>query len=663
MRRAAVCPERLRPVLDRAAACGRVVIAGLVVVALISLLHPATVGAVDGAITSDGPLTQIITTPDLNCQVAHRDDTTMEFFGGPIGSCGTFLAANGTLYGPPILAGSVGGSTLPWTPASQAPVAGSGSRSDPYRLVTVAEAGDSGIRLEQTDSYVVGDEAYRTDLRFTNSTDADVRAIVYRAADCFLQDSDTGFGRVDDGAPACVIAPGQDARIEQWLPITEGSHYLEAGYQAVWTAIGEQTSFPDTCACDEAVDNGAGLSWQVTIPARGSVTVSHETFFSPLGRRGSVTSLRDAVPGPAEINLDPVVIASSVAIAGTIVFFVPFPATLFNSTLEEHYAEVTAWVRRVRRRAASIVAGLLAWCRRAIASRLERSSPPSAGTRGAELTAPAAAADGAVPDGGAFWSSPAGILAFVAASALLYGFLDPTFGLDVLSLATFLGLGLGMLVMLGAIAVPLWIGSRGQGLGMNASALPGTLLIALGCVILSRVADFQPGYLYGMIIGFGFTRELARREQGRLDAFATITGLVVAVGAWLLLPMVRGSSGPGEQSFVNAMLETGCATVVVAGLEGAVFGMMPLRFLPGERVRAWNRRVWMGVLGVATFAFAHILINPSSGYLADSSRTSMLTMLLLLVIFAGGSVLFWAWFRLRAPVVAPPPMAPPQDPA
>jgi hypothetical protein len=314
MRRLPVVPPRPSRLLERAAIVAQLAAAAVVALTILALARPPLVVAVDGTITSDGPLTMIATTPDLGCQVAHRDDRRFEFFGGSIGSCGTFLSLNGALYGPSILAGSAGSASLPWTQVSQAPVSGSGSGFDPFRLVTVVDAGDSGIRVEQTDSYVVGDEAYRTDVKLSNATGAEVQGILYRGGDCFLQDSDTGFGRVDAGAPACVISPAQNARIEQWLPITDGSHYLEAGYQEVWTAIGLQTSFPDTCRCDTAVDNGAGLSWEVRIPANGSLTISHDTFFSPLGRAAAGKALRDAVPGPADVSLDPVVIASSAVI-------------------------------------------------------------------------------------------------------------------------------------------------------------------------------------------------------------------------------------------------------------------------------------------------------------------------------------------------------------
>jgi hypothetical protein len=111
----------------------------------------------------------------------------------------------------------------------------------------------------------------------------------------------------------------------------------------------------------------------------------------------------------------------------------------------------------------------------------------------------------------AFWRSPLGILAFILVSALLYGLLDPTFGIDLSSLATFMGLALGMIIMVLAFGIPMFIGARTQRIGLSVRALPGTLLVAIGCVVISRVADFQPGYMYGLIIGF--TPRTGARER------------------------------------------------------------------------------------------------------------------------------------------------------
>ncbi len=75
-------------------------------------------------------------------------------------------------------------------------------------------------------------------------------------------------------------------RIEQWFPLSAGSHYIEDVYSNVWAAIGTRTPFTDSCnqCANSPVDNGAGLSWNLTIPPGGSVTRSHLTVFSPLGR-------------------------------------------------------------------------------------------------------------------------------------------------------------------------------------------------------------------------------------------------------------------------------------------------------------------------------------------------------------------------------------------
>ena len=605
--------------------------------------------AIAAEIASEGPLTRIITSPDLNCQVAHRDDVSFEFFSGELGACGTFLAVDGTLFGPAAIPSGQLGAVTSWEPVSQSGVTGNGSGGDPYRLVTTVDAGAIDLRVEQTDSYRIGEESYRTDVAITNQGPNARDAILYRAADCFLQDSDTGQGRVDDGAPGCVVSQASDARIEQWVPITGNSRYFEGRFGEVWQRIGSQQPFPNECLCDQAVDNGAGLSWDVAIRPGETVVISHLTFFSPEGRQ-STTSLRSSVPGPADISLDPVTVAASAAIAAGVVLFIPFPAALFNSTLEEHYAEVMGVVRRFRswvgRLVMSFLGGIVGRARRRVS-----------GTEHA-TGVPAAPPTEATASESLYWDTPRGILTFIALSALVYSLLDPTFGFSVLSVATFIGLAIGLVVTVLAFAIPLYLGTRRSGLGFSPHALPATLAIAIGCVIISRIADFQPGYVYGLIIGFAFSRELTKVESGRLDALAIGFGFGVAVVAWLLLPTFR-SLGGGETTFLSATLETAAATVVVAGLEAAVIGMLPVRFLPGERVRAWNQRIWIGLLGIATFAFCHILLNPQAGYLSDTTRTSLFTVIWLLALFGGGSVLFWAYFRFRRAPTAVPPVPPP----
>jgi uncharacterized membrane protein YhdT len=238
------------------------------------------------------------------------------------------------------------------------------------------------------------------------------------------------------------------------------------------------------------------------------------------------------------------------------------------------------------------------------------------------------------------------MIGFILLSALLYGFLDPTFGFSLISLATFGGLALGLLIVLLAYGLPLVFYSRKRGIALTVRALPVTLLIGIVCVLISRLVSFQPGYLYGLIIGFIFAHSVPRDLEGRAEATAAGASLLVALVAWVALAFLRGSQ-TGTEDFATALFEAASVTIVVAGLENAVFAMLPLRFMPGAAVYGWNRRVWIVLIALGLFGFAHVLLNPSAGYLADTTRTSFFTLVLLLIGFGLASVLFWAYFRFR----------------
>ena len=612
---------------------------------------------------SAGPLSRIIISDTLHCQVAHRDDEGFEFYpsSDELGNCGTYLSLGGSVYGPD------GGpaTSIPWTPVSQTTVAGAGTVGDPLIIITTVEIQAAALRIQQMDTYVIGNESYRTDLAVSNIGNAGQTGTVYRAGDCYLQGDDSGLVRVDNGAPACIVDPSLGRRIEQWVPLTPDSHFFAGNYSEVWSLIAAQNNFPDRCECDATIpfDNGAGLSWALSVAPGQTAGFAHETFFSPLGRTAVEESFTSSVPDPTQISLDPVVIASSVAITAGVIILVPFPSALFNNTLEENYSEVMAWLARLRawlaRQSAAIRARVRRWweerkARQAAAAATatatgEAPPPPLAPaqavaepTPSPDLNAPLAPA----PQRDV-WRTPLGMLGFVALSALLYSFLDPTFGFSLSSLATFLGLAIGLLIVLLAYGLPLIFFSRARGLSLSFRALPVTLLIGVVCVVISRLVSFQPGYLYGLIIGFFFAHTVARDMEGRAEAMAAAASLVAAFVAWVALAFLRGTAGAEADAFFDSLLQAASVTIVVAGLENAVFAMLPLRFMPGAAVYGWNRIVWVVLIGLGLFGFAHVLLNPTAGYLADTTRTSFFTLVVLLAGFGLASVAFWAYFRFR----------------
>lgn len=258
------------------------------------IIAPVAASASAETITSGGPLTAISTSPDLNCAVNHEGDSYGEFFGGT--ACGTLIAVNGTLYGPAnIPAGGSAAPRTPWTAVSQSK-SGAGTQGNPFRIITVVDGG--GLRVTQTDTYVEGVESYGTRVDVSNTSDQAQAITVYRAGDCYLQNSDIGYGALDtaSGAVSCTAGLEPGARIEQWAPLTSGSHAMESSYGSVWARVGSQLPFADTCGCGTYQDNGAGLSWTQTIGAHGSAGFAHLTAFSPTGATQVADSDGDGLP-------------------------------------------------------------------------------------------------------------------------------------------------------------------------------------------------------------------------------------------------------------------------------------------------------------------------------------------------------------------------------
>jgi len=221
-----------------------------------------------------GPLTDIYIGDDLTCQVAHTNDTSFEFYspGSQAGHCETDVSVGSTGNAQLFQPGS-------WTPVSQSAVSGDGSARNPFSVTTTVQAlsassGSPLLTLTQTDTYVVGNEYYRTDITLANATDAPLPVKLYHAADCFLQGSDSGFGFVDatNRAVACSQNPNDSppALIEEFAPLTAGANYYETYYGSVFSVISQQNNFPNTCDCTTSQDNGMGINWDIAALAPGA---------------------------------------------------------------------------------------------------------------------------------------------------------------------------------------------------------------------------------------------------------------------------------------------------------------------------------------------------------------------------------------------------------
>jgi hypothetical protein len=236
-------------------------------------------------VQSSGPLTDIAVGDDLTCEVTAYGFP--QFFGGGVGrpgSCGWALATGGTLYG----YGSSG-----WVSVSPATLTGTGTSQDPYVVrTTVAATNGStqpGIQLTEVDTYVVGDESYRTDLTVQNSTGSPLSGTLYRVADCTLQGDDASFGFADpaSGTVACAQSANNSPAgpLEAFVPLTAGNRYSEGEYATVdFDQPFSQVGYPNTCDCTTSEDSGMGLSWDFGSLTDGqSATFSLRSDFSATG--------------------------------------------------------------------------------------------------------------------------------------------------------------------------------------------------------------------------------------------------------------------------------------------------------------------------------------------------------------------------------------------
>jgi hypothetical protein len=317
-------------------------------------------------------------------------------------------------------------------------------------------------------------------------------------------------------------------------------------------------------------------------------------------------ALVTALPRPDEVDFSPGALLASAAVVIGMLFLIAFPGELFNTTLETHYDEIRGWFGLGPKR------------------------PEDRSGRSQFLP----------------------FAAFLLAGGLLISLLNPAFAFDQSSLAAAAGLTIALGVVTLAYDLPsLAYVRRHQGDWGRLVILPGTIVIGVACVVLSRVVNFLPGYFYGLIAGLVFRRQIADAVKGRLTAFSAVLVLALSVGSWLAMaPVSEAADKPGA-SLALLVLEAALGGIFWCGLDTLVIGMLPLRFLGGSEVRAWSRRGWLVLFVLTQMAFVHILLRPSTGYVADTTHSPTTIVLALFVAFAAFSVAFWSYFRYRTPRV------------
>lgn len=313
-----------------------------------------------------------------------------------------------------------------------------------------------------------------------------------------------------------------------------------------------------------------------------------------------------SVTDPSQLPRDFGTIAKSLLLAAFLVLLIFFPADLFNATLQSNYDEVSGWFKLNKIRH--------------LQERISLYRLPIAFS----------------------------VAIYAGLAALLNSQLSPDFGFNRSSLALLLGMFLALIT-----TATIYDLIRGHYLKRRygAQSRLRTHAIGLGTggilVVISRMANFLPGYLYGLFTGLVFHEDPTKEQDGEGLAVASIALLALAIGGWFALIPVREAVAATNAGFPLLVLEAALATLWVSTLGAIVFGLIPLRYLYGEPLKKWSTLGWTFIYGSGMTLFVYTLLDPKQSFYGKSDSVSLTSVLALFFGFGLFSVLFWGYFRYR----------------
>jgi VHL beta domain len=315
-----------------------------------------------------------------------------------------------------------------------------------------------------------------------------------------------------------------------------------------------------------------------------------------------------SLASPASSFQSPVQFAATVVVVLLLIAFIPFPAELFNATYEANHARIKRWWT-----------AHVPWLVNAYQ---------------------------VLHDEEGRTGRAASLAIVIVIGGVLGAGLDPGFGwnLHTLSLASSVGVALILCAAASGTAILVYRWRQGKGAHWHPHALPGGLAVTALGVLLSRLTNFEPGYLYGLILMASFAGAESPVEEGREVAVSSAALIVFSVACWgLWIPLQVTASQPGASGALVFLADL-LTAVFVIGIVRAIVLLMPIRFLPGYKLVHWSRAMWALIFGLGAFAMAEIMILPESGS-HIRSVAPLVTTLVLFVGFGVGSVGFWAYFR------------------
>ncbi len=386
-----------------------------------------------------------------------------------------------------------------------------------------------------------------------------------------------------DGTPTLV---GKDRRLIRLVPPGQLGHAPSAPAQQPSSS----TSAPSPAASTLAVPNGTHTPGGHTASKLATGVADADSVYSAL------TPVQD-------VHLTATSAVILVAVTLILLLLIGFPGVLVESTVSEHYDELFPWVKRRREKEA------------------DPGSPAKVAT----------------------WIT---VTLGVAIASIISGFVDPEFGLNLGSARLLLSSAVVFIVLsvIGWLIVEWVIHSTDPTLKPSIEFKWFSLLVVALAVLLSRLTGFEPGIVFGLIVGLSFGAALSTVQNARTVLVGIAYAFTLGLGSWLaysaLRPLLDSQPGVGSQFTLDLL-----AGMAVAGMSTLPVALLPIEGLGGAAVFKWNRWAWAVVYaaGLATFFVVLMPLPQAWGEIS----LSLWVWVILYACFAIGAILFWAFFRIK----------------
>lgn len=235
----------------------------------------------------------------------------------------------------------------------------------------------------------------------------------------------------------------------------------------------------------------------------------------------------------------------------------------------------------------------------------------------------------------------------IVAASILSSFVDPGFGLNWGSARMLLSMALAFAIetLLGWVVIRAVLKRTDPGLDPKPQLKWGSLLIVLVAVILSRLVGFEPGMVFGLIVGLAFGVTLATAQDVRIKLIGIGWAIVIGLVGWVGYSVLSGIDG-----WLPVLLAETLSGIAVGSLAALPIALLPLRGLDGETLFSWNRWAWAGLYGFGLLLFFVVLMPMPFSW--GEVGAPLVTWICLYLGYAALAVGVWAWFRFRPVRVA-----------